>query len=31
MANKITGAVDDAIKDEKYFDELVNAFLGGYK
>lgn len=31
IASKVTGAVDDALKDEKYFDELVNAFLGGYK
>lgn len=29
VASKITGAVDDALKDEKYFNELVNAFLNG--
>jgi hypothetical protein len=31
MANRITGAVDDALKDEKYFDELTNLFLEGIK
>lgn len=31
MANRITGAVDDALKDEKYFDELANLFLDGIK
>ena len=29
MASKITGAVDDALKDEKYFDELTDLFLNG--
>ena len=28
MANRITGASDDAIKDEVFFDELVDTFLG---
>lgn len=28
MANRITGASDDALKDECYFDELVDAILG---
>jgi len=31
MANKITGAVDDALKDEKYFDELADLFINGIK
>lgn len=31
MANRITGAVDDALKDEKYFDELADIFLNGIK
>lgn len=29
MANRITGAVDDALKDEKYFDELADLFING--
>lgn len=29
MASKITGAVDDALSDERYFDELADAFLKG--
>ena len=29
MASKVTGAVDDALKDEKYFDELADLFLNG--
>jgi SWI/SNF-related matrix-associated actin-dependent regulator 1 of chromatin subfamily A len=31
MANSITGAVDDAIKDERYFDELADLFINGMK
>lgn len=31
MASKITGAVDDAIKDERYFDELAELFINGMK
>lgn len=31
MANQITGAVDDALKDEKYFDELADLFINGMK
>ena len=31
MANKITGAEDDALKDEKYFDELADLFINGLK
>ena len=31
MASKITGAVDDALKDERYFDELTDLFLNGIK
>lgn len=31
MANSITGAVDDAIKDERYFDELSDLFINGMK
>jgi SWI/SNF-related matrix-associated actin-dependent regulator 1 of chromatin subfamily A len=31
MANKITGAVDDALKDERYFDELADLFINGIK
>jgi len=31
MANQITGAVDDALKDEKYFDELADLFINGLK
>ena len=31
MANRITGAVDDALKDEKYFDELADLFINGIK
>lgn len=31
MASKITGAVDDAIKDERYFDELADLFINGMK
>lgn len=31
VASKITGASDDAIKDEKYFDELSDAFLNNNK
>lgn len=27
IASKITGAVDDALEDERYFDELADAFL----
>lgn len=27
VASKITGATDDALKDEKYFDELVDLFM----
>lgn len=27
VASKITGAVDDALEDERYFDELADAFL----
>ena len=29
MANRITGAVDDALKDERYFDELADLFING--
>ncbi len=29
MANTITGAEDDAIKDERYFEELADLFLNG--
>ena len=28
MANRITGASDDVIKDEVFFDELAEMFLG---
>lgn len=28
VASRITGAADDAIKDEKYFDELADSLLG---
>lgn len=31
MANRITGAEDDALKDEKYFDELAAMFLDDVK
>lgn len=31
MANSITGAVDDAINDERYFDELADLFINGMK
>ena len=31
MANKITGAVDDALKDERYFEELADLFINGIK
>ena len=31
MANQITGAVDDALKDERYFDELADLFINGLK
>lgn len=30
VASRITGATDDAIKDEKYFDELVDLFMNNY-
>lgn len=31
LASRITGAADDAIKDEKYFDELADLFINGMK
>ena len=31
IASKVTGAVDDALKDERYFDELADIFLNGIK
>ena len=31
MASKITGAIDDALKDEKYFDELADLFINGIR
>lgn len=31
VASKITGASDDAIKDEHYFDELADLFINGIK
>ena len=27
VASRITGATDDALKDERYFDELVDIFM----
>ncbi len=31
MASRVTGATDDALKDEKYFDELADLFINGIK
>lgn len=31
IASTVTGAVDDALKDERYFDELANMFINGIK